>query len=1127
MRAQESTSPGGERGIALITALLIMMLMSALLVGFTTVVMSDQRYRLIDRDRVRSFYAAHSGIEKLNLDLRNLFMNNVAPTPAQIAGLAGSPPSIPDVTFVNSGDGAYGVTALPPPQGCSNPCSWTIDSGPYAGLVALKQDYRLDATARTPDGGETHLYRKVETVSIPVFQFGLFSDVDLSFHAGPNFNFGGRVHSNRNLFLAQGNGAALTLPNRVTAVREIVRQRLANGEPITTTPHVGTVSVATAPGAFRDLLATEGSVVDDENSSENSSWPTISLSTYNGYLRDGTTGAIPLNLPLLTTNGANIDLIRRAPANENVTNPSLLAERYFNKVSLRIMLSDNAADLMGLPFGTGTPPVALDGPWRTAPPNNGTPYGPLDASRPPIARSPGRLAVIGGFEPQVSAAVAAGGTTINVTNPGAPAGARDFTPTAFKLPSNAAGEYYSLTVRSGANSYSLTCRTKASATQFTGCVTTTPPAATVNTGAGVVVVAGLANDTFVTSNLNANWANPWTSITVVSTAAYQPNTFTVTVTKAGQAGSPWTVHCGVKTQTTFTNCIPEVAPGGTVNSPAVVSAANIPTSDGPFAVTQNTTANWTSSANAWLTWATISVNTMPYSPNTFWVMNPDNTNVLVTCTGFAHTNQLNGCGAVDAAIQAGATITTAARANLGTGLIGGFIKVERQDTNRNWTDVTMEFLNYGIVGPNLSPSGRSCDSPLLANAIIRLQRLRDNDEPGAGTCSYLGSLVSSDYWPNVLFDTREGAYRDVGPANNDLFLGGVMHYVSIDAANLARWFRGQGAYAGGTGTQSFMDNGYSVYFSDRRNNRDFVNRETAEYGFEDIINPLSGPGTPNGVLNDPSSPGATDAGEDANQNGTLEIYGEIPNYNGISNAVPPGALAPLNAAARTTTLVRSPYALVNRALLFRRGLKLINGGSLAAILDPAQVGGFGLTITAENPVYIHGNWNATATMTSLPNGPTDDPHVGTSIAADAVTLLSTSWNDLNSINFPYAPGNRPRAANSYYRFGVIAGKNRPFRRPTAALPSPTDFGTDGGAHNFLRMLEGNGGTVNYRGSIATFYFSRQAVGVYKCCATVYGAPARNYNFDTDFLNPRRLPPLTPMFRDTQSLGFAQEVRPGK
>jgi hypothetical protein len=132
---------------------------------------------------------------------------------------------------------------------------------------------------------------------------------------------------------------------------------------------------------------------------------------------------------------------------------------------------------------------------------------------------------------------------------------------------------------------------------------------------------------------------------------------------------------------------------------------------------------------------------------------------------------------------------------------------------------------------------------------------------------------------------------------------------------------------------------------------------------------------------------------------------------------------------------------------------------------------------------------------------------------------------LNSITSPYATGPRARSANSYYRTAIIAGKNQAFPWPAAGAP-PTDFGTDGGVHNFLRMLE-QGGTVHYRGSIATFFYSRQAVGVYKCCATVYGAPNRQFAFDTEFLDPSLLPPLTPMFRDTNSLGFAQEVRPGK
>ena len=68
-------------------------------------------------------------------------------------------------------------------------------------------------------------------------------------------------------------------------------------------------------------------------------------------------------------------------------------------------------------------------------------------------------------------------------------------------------------------------------------------------------------------------------------------------------------------------------------------------------------------------------------------------------------------------------------------------------------------------------------------------------------------------------------------------------------------------------------------------------------------------------------------------------------------------------------------------------------------------------------------------------------------------------------------------------------------------------------------------TLNYRGSIVSFFISRQAVGSYKCCDNVYKAPTRGFNFDTDFLLPSLLPPGTPMFRDVNTLTFRQLLRP--
>jgi hypothetical protein len=110
----------------------------------------------------------------------------------------------------------------------------------------------------------------------------------------------------------------------------------------------------------------------------------------------------------------------------------------------------------------------------------------------------------------------------------------------------------------------------------------------------------------------------------------------------------------------------------------------------------------------------------------------------------------------------------------------------------------------------------------------------------------------------------------------------------------------------------------------------------------------------------------------------------------------------------------------------------------------------------------------------------------------------------------------------------MAGKGVSFPLPgaTGCATTCADFGTDGGVHNFLRYIENWGGqTLNYRGSIISMYYNRQAVGLYKCCNTVYSPPTRGYNFDTEFLTPSNLPPRTPLFRDVNTTGFTQLLLP--
>jgi len=109
---------------------------------------------------------------------------------------------------------------------------------------------------------------------------------------------------------------------------------------------------------------------------------------------------------------------------------------------------------------------------------------------------------------------------------------------------------------------------------------------------------------------------------------------------------------------------------------------------------------------------------------------------------------------------------------------------------------------------------------------------------------------------------------------------------------------------------------------------------------------------------------------------------------------------------------------------------------------------------------------------------------------------------------------------------LIAGKGIPFLQTAG---SGADYGTDGGLHNFLRYIENWGGAnLYYQGSLVSFYYNRQALGVYKCCNVVYSPPARIYAFDGNFTQgPQWLPPRTPTLRSINTIGFTQMMNPNQ
>ena len=1015
-----------QRGIALVTAMLILLLLLSLSLGFTLLVTSEQKSGGVDLDHSQAFYAAYGAMEQLNAAVGTIFNANYAPTGAQLNAQASgptdvngnvAPPAIPGVTFYDPITGTSGYEITFPTDAAGNPKATPslITQGQYQGFQGLVTDYTITISAQTANyslttgtsgvagtnrfGSEVRLRRSLQTVAIPVFQFGIFSQTDLSFFPGPNFNFGGVVATNGNLYLATG--ATLTLAAQTSAYGDVIRDQLSNGYTGSAYQgsYGGNISVTTSPGSgnFRNLAFTEGSINGGPSGgcplvgpgTPNTGWTTISISNYNSNLRNGAfgcsrgTGAKNLQLPLVSSGATGIDLIKLPPPSEDTLNPQVYAQRYFTYPAgttyamLRIVITDTVGDMTAprLPSMTTTSPIALTGGTQ------------------PVALS----------------------------------------------------------------------------TTMTGRATYLPPFA-MSQGGTAACTAG---------NLTTNCGD-WF--------------------KAG-----WS-RLGMGDGTT--TCTPAPSGVGTC---------------GPYIKIEyqdSGTGGWT------------------------------DVTTQILQLGYVGRNISNGTGALNT-----------------VGLLAGQINT---------------------AGATPASGGVGCFEP-QPDAVIRLQRVSDvpSNYAAGNKCGYASGTLfaklgggapsgaaglstnANDYIPMVLFDPREGLTRDCWtggdcPAATAINLAGVMNYVEIDMNNLARWFTGtigtKGAAPSGTA-------GYLLYFSDRRGNQvDSQNgsNETGiscgtnscklgNFGFEDFVNPASATGAPNNTK---------DTGEDLHGGNetvpggaavslNLETYGGRPAYSAsnsspytLSNASPANsvmanggstaggnAIRPTNgntAAGTGTTLYGLPAgvtineARVNAPLFFRRALKLTNAQTINLGNCPGSTTICGLTVTAENPIYVEGNYNA-------PGGNFAGTDTPSAILADAVTLLSLNWNDMNSLTSPYNDGGR-RATTSFYRTAILAGKGISFPQPTTGSVY-VDFGTDGGVHNFLRYIESWGGqTLNYSGSLVSFFYNQQAVGTFKDGAgtpAVYDPPSRGYNFDVNFLTPALLPPRTPTFRDINTLGFTQLIMPNQ
>jgi type IV pilus assembly PilX-like protein len=1020
-----------EKGIALVTSILILLLLSTMIAGFAWMVMGDRALGGNYQDRQLAFYGAEAGMESLTAALENLFNSNYAPTAASLTGTSGivnTAPSnlVPGVQYLNP-DGTNGYVIKFPTNAGGNPQASpsNISNGTYAGLQGLMTPYTIQVTSRTGFGSEVRLTRTVQTVAIPVFQFGVFSANDLDYFAEPNFNFGGRVHSNGNLWLAELTGSTLTMGGAVTAGGEIITSNLENGY-ATSSIFAGPVNITTGGAGYANLRSQSPaqSVSGTTNNiasigAYNPAFATMASSVYGASnLAVKETGGKVFNVSIATPQigGQEIDMIRRPVHGEDGSNLPKLQERYWHQVGLRILLSD---------YGSAGNCTTSD--------------------------------------------IAAGSSTA--------------------LPE-------------------------------------------------------------LSANLSAGLGTPQTPVDLATLAWDTSNT---------------------------------TPPAGTSGAAPLWITSYVGNPVFPLPVSGAASASATPPSNGY--WI------KPWYPT-----------------------------------------------------IAGCLKIEYQDSNAAWHDVTDKILELGYTGRDINPqttsvalpgypalpaagtqvaaqgptvktgvtmvvdvaAGANCADP-SPNAVIRLARVRDNPSWYSTVSHHCNGWPTTatpqhgtDFWPNVLFDSREGELIDycatgvscggtIPTAGNAPMLSGAMYYVELDVKNLAACLTGSAApfstlcsWAGSVTNSN--GEGYSVYFSDRRNEQPDPNPPasvggtsalTGGYGFDDVVNagstygcpaslpsptldtgenlegdyvngvdpaPLPGPRHYGNWLTSANSgtywpyPSASTAwnlalGSGVGGTGMNNILANSPNCTGLGVLWPFATL--IQTAGHSTQELR-----MNPPIFFRRALKIMDGYSISIGAANACNGvNCGLTIASENPVYVQGDFNNNPTTDATFATPGTDAHVGTSIVADAITALSDNWNDVNSFISPYHWGGRAAVATTY-RFAFMAGEGVPFVQPTRA--NDVAEGTDGGVHNLLRYIErwntatdlpftANSATSvpsYYLGSMVSTYYDHQAVGIWKCCnGSVYDPPQRNYAFDQDFQTPAKLPPLTPMLRDINTIGYTQLMLP--
>jgi hypothetical protein len=1057
----------GERGAALAIAILMLALLSAIALGVLAVVQSDSKIAGSDLKRTEACYASAAAIERMTNDFSGLFSHTSRPSTTQMHNIELNLPTeltdegytFPEHTI------ALNVTAL---AAMGNNPTVTIPYGPFGGLIANLKPYTLTSTAQS-SMAQCKLTRDMNNYLIPLFQFGMFSDEDIELHPGPPFTFNGRVHANGNVYV---NGSVKFLA-KVTTANEFIYDVLRNGSArsgATVSMQVGSVNVAVTkgsmnagpnlPSATASPVGQRGYFPTSPNGTINSSWTTDSVAA----ATTGTANQFGGQLLTRTTGGAPLKLPLQL---DNNPTRELIKRRMPND-------SPNSASPSALSDSRYHSKAEIriliddEAPSLT------------DASGIPS----GQGVVLSTFDP-----IPLPNATPS-SSPTANGGGRALwrvydTNTSFSNSYNETATSFVQQKQNGTARQADTVRgVRIPALKpITGATNANPISITCAAHGFVtgdmVVIAG------VSGNTNANGEY---TITVQNSSTFTLNS------RTGNGG--YTANSGAVYGLARSS-----------NGTVIPSGANI---TGRILI-QIVDANGTTFD---VTRQILSMGVTEGEPNSI---------VQLQRPLWAAFTQ----GSRDSSSSTGNNYLTYLLESTSMGADG---EINAADSTHPLLDATYGYLT------NISDDGTG-------------QPQRSDTPPSNSLSALLSSPSASNYanwasWnaivPINVYNVREGHLK-TSVTQNVVYERGITNIVEINMWNLARWLDGvydQNLLAGTNAVSSNIakPDGYVVYVSDRRGDRvrsmvdlsgATIDSSNGMVDNEDIYGPN----------------GALDAGEDVQNTGALvKDINECPDPLVLATTPSYGT----DRVKRAIAVAAWTNGAGSNHNYFRNAIRLFNGDDLRVGTTAGKLSTtLGITVSTENMVYIWGNYNTTginqtpASGTSSLNDPAaasrySGDQVPASIVADAFFPLSKTWFDSSSALYPddYTERRADKSlpgvtSETSVRAGIIAGNNLSALSGDPDADNGADSRLSGGMHNFPRFLEdwlSDDRRWNFVGSFVPLYHSTQALGPWWYVTSgksIYGAPLRNWAFDTTFLQLDRLPPGTPMFQYISPTAFRQ------